>query len=136
MAKITRIQIANINEKCGNGFSLDVSHYIVTGEIHFVKHIDICKNTRYEYRLMYKDKFRVIKSKGKVKKVVTTNRYIAVIQVSKLTCGESLDVWINHGVEFEISSNDLTVDSKSLKYLQKLTHKLDDDTLISFMNNS
>lgn len=136
MAEITRIQIANINEKCGNGFELDVLHYIATGEIQLVKYVDVCENTRLEFCLVYRMKCRAVKNKGQIEKLIQTNRYIVMIEISKWTKSESLDVWINQGIETKVTSKKFTVDTKTLKYLQNLTHKLDDEILLSFIDNT
>ena len=135
MAEITRIQIANINEKCDNGFELDVSHYIATGEIQLIKYVDVCENIRYEFCLVYRKKCRAVKNKGKIEKLIQTHRYIVMIEISKWTRGESLDVWINQGIKLKVTSNKFTVDNKTLKYLQKLTHELDNEILLSFIDN-
>lgn len=135
MAEITRIQIANINEKCGNGFELDVSHYTATGEIQLIKYVDVCENTRFEFCLVYKKKCRAVKKNGKIEKLIPTNRYIVMIEVSKWIKSESIDVWINQGVEMKVTSSKFTVDTKTLRYLQKLTHELDDEILMSFLDN-
>lgn len=135
MAEITRIQIANINEKCGNGFELDVSHYVATGEIQLVKYVDVCENTRFEFCLVYRKKCRAVKKRGKIEELIPTNRYIVIIEISKWTRGNSIDVWINQSEKLKVTSNKFTVDNKTLKYLQKLTHKLDDEILLSFIDN-
>ena len=44
MSKITREQVIKTNEKCGNGFELDVMYYINWGEKRFEKRIEMGEN--------------------------------------------------------------------------------------------
>lgn len=135
MAKITRLQIDDINNKCGNGFELDVPHYISTGEIRFIKYFNVNKHIKFKCCLFYSKKYRVDKRKRDIVKLIPTNRYIAIIEISKFMLSESLEVWVDQGIELKITSNKFTTDTKSIKYLQNLTHELDDEKLISFINN-
>lgn len=60
-----------------------------------------------------------------------TKRFIILIKICKWEKSESLDVWVNQGVQRIVTSPELTYDRKLLKHLQKLTHQLDDEKLES-----
>lgn len=53
MAKITREQIQEINNKCSNGWKLDVQHYLNFSEKTLLKNIEIDDKTFLQFSLGY-----------------------------------------------------------------------------------
>ena len=125
MAVITRVQIANINAACGNGWEIDVSHYVSKDEIQLVKYIEE-DNIRYEYCLFYDTKYRVNRNGEMVK----TNRYVVKLQMSEWAKSEDLELWVDKGIKSELDV--ITVDNTTLKKLQALTKEFDDGKLRFF----
>jgi len=128
MARLTTVQLEMVNSVCGNNFELDVDYYKITNNMRLTTHRDF-GDIRYEYRLYFERKY---KTTGKDKnKPRLTNRYIILIKICKWKLSESLDVWVNQGVQKVITAPELTYDKKLLKHLQKLSHQLDDEKLES-----
>lgn len=131
MGKLTKVQLDKVNRGCGNGFKLDVDYFKATDDIRFFTY-RIYGDVRYEYSLYYEHKYKPIdKNKNVIESLRMTNRFIILIKIGKWEKSESLDVWVNQGVQKIFTSPELTYDRKLLKHLQKLSHKLDDEKLES-----
>lgn len=59
MAKITKEQIQKINEKCSNGWRLDVEYYLYHSEKTLIKQIKIGYEHYLEFRLNYNYKNQI-----------------------------------------------------------------------------
>ena len=53
MARITREQIQKINEKCSNGWGLDIQYFLYHNEKTLIKKIDLDSEHYLEFRLYY-----------------------------------------------------------------------------------
>lgn len=130
MGKLTKVQLDKVNRGCGNGFKLDVDYFKATDELRFITH-RIFGDLRYEYSIFYEHKYKPIKKKNVIESLRMTNRFIILIKIGKWEKSDSLDVWVNQGIQKIITAPELTYDRKLLKHLQKLSHQLDDKKLES-----
>lgn len=131
MGKLTTVQLDKINNECGNNFKLDLAYFKATDEIRFITHREF-GDIRYEYCIYYERKYKSINKRNNANESLKmTNRFIILIKVSKWKKSETLDVWVNQGIQKIINSPELTYDRKLLKHLQKLSHQLDDEKLKS-----
>lgn len=131
MGKLTTVQLDKVNCECGNGFELDVAYFKATDEIRFITHREF-RDVRYEYSIYYERKYKAINKRNNViESLKITNRFIILIKICKWEKSETLDVWVNQGMQKIITAPELTYDRKLLKHLQKLSHQLDDEKLKS-----
>lgn len=131
MATLTKVQLDNINNMCGNGWELDVAYFKATDELRFITD-RVFNESRYEYSMFYEHKYKAIDKRNNViDSMKITKRFIILIKICKWEKSESLDVWVNQGVQRIVTSPELTYDRKLLKHLQKLTQELDDRKLKS-----
>lgn len=131
MARLTTVQLEMVNSECGNGFLLDVDYFKATDELRFITD-RVFGDLRYEYSIFYEHKYKPIdKRKNVIDSMRMTKRFIILIKICKWKKSESLDVWVNQGIQKIITSSELTYDRKLLKHLQKLSHQLDDEKLQS-----
>lgn len=131
MGKLTTVQLDKINSECGHDFKLDLAYFKATDEIRFITHREF-GDVRYEYSIYYERKYKAInKRNNAIESLKMTNRFIILIKICKWEKSDTLDVWVNQGMQKIITSPELTYDRKLLKHLQKLSHQLDDEKLES-----
>ncbi|MGL4452945.1 MAG: hypothetical protein ACRCTZ_17440 [Sarcina sp.] len=136
MSNLSDVQLANINDSCGNGFQLNARKYLMENKVEFIKYRDINDDTRLVYRLYYDIKYRKDKRYGSMGRLIRTNRFITVMKISTWKKCDLLELWFDTGKFELVTSYGLIVDRRSTKFLAKLTHKLNDITLDFLMNSN
>ena len=64
MAKITVEQVKKLNDKCGQGFCLDLNYFLMHGEKELHKNVKITEDTFFEYSLSYRRAYKGYRATG------------------------------------------------------------------------
>ncbi len=97
MAKLTKEQVEDINQKCSNDFMLDVGAFMYHGDKQVVKYIDIGDDKKLSATLSFRDR----RIGYTFKPVLSLHLAIWNVEPSGLMCSHGLGVTIDLSEPYE-----------------------------------
>lgn len=124
MAAITREQVKKANEKMGNGFTLDVRHYVMWGEKKAHKYIDLEDGKVLECSISYHDRASWQNGfKTDIRMVITTSVWIPTTS-GCMSCSSGFR-------QYEHSKG---YSKKMFNKIQAVTHEITDKMIFDIDN--
>lgn len=136
MAKITKKQVENINNKCFNGFKLDLEYFLMHNEKQLVKYDFIDDTRRIEYCLHYFPKYEKVTQDNGISYNVDTGRHLVTLRISKWSKRNTCDLWSSNGLGKRITLSDVSVERRKISLLEEYTSKLNDEKLNNLYENA
>lgn len=128
---MTNQEAIKINDKCSNGFKLDVAHYIFHKEKQLVKEIPLTENTFLKVNLSFFPEYMERENFSRQRFNVPTGNIVPTLWYN--ICKNEGNVSVSHGLGYTKTIGTPT-ERKSIANLCKLTTEFTDEKLMEIWN--